>query len=164
MSYLLKSLAPGEVIVATFKLHWSMWIRFWIIVVLGLIAVVALGVAQVAVGSWAALAAAILTVLIAGYQWLSLRGIEQAVTNRRVVRKVGIVSRETTELRLASIETVDLRQSFWGRMFGYGNVEITGRGETAMVLDRIADPIEVKREIESAYSSHIETSGPAHTP
>lgn len=164
MSYLMKSLAPGEVIVATFKLHWSMWIRFWIIVVLGLIAVVALGVAQVAVGSWAALAAAILTVLIAGYQWLSLRGIEQAVTNRRVVRKVGIVSRETTELRLASIETVDLRQSFWGRMFGYGNVEITGRGETAMVLDRIADPIEVKREIESAYSSHIETSGPAHTP
>jgi len=58
---------------------------------------------------------------------------------------------------LASIETVDLRQSFWGRVFGYGNVEITGRGETAMVLDRIAHPIEVKREIESAYSSHIET-------
>jgi hypothetical protein len=26
-----------------------------------------------------------------------------------------------------------------------------------MVLDRIAHPIEVKREIESAYSSHIET-------
>jgi len=86
-----------------------------------------------------------------------VRGIEQAVTNRRVVRKFGIVSRDTTELRLASIETVDLRQSFWGRVFGYGNVEITGRGETAMVLDRIAHPIEVKREIESAYSSHIET-------
>ena len=154
MSYLQKSLAPGETIVAVFTLHWFMWIRFWIVIVLGIIAVVALLIAQIA---WGALAAAVLAVVIAGYQWLWLRGIEQAVTNRRVVRKFGIVSRDTTELRLASIETVDLRQSFWGRVFGYGNVEITGRGETAMVLDRIAHPIEVKREIESAYSSHIET-------
>ena len=164
MSYLLKSLTPGETIVATFKLHWSMWIRFWIVVVLGLIAVVALLVAQFAGAPWAVLAVAILTILIAGYQWLSLRGIEQAVTSQRVVRKAGIVSRETTELRLASIETVDLRQSFWGRMFGYGNVEITGRGETAMILDRIGHPIEVKRDIESAYSAHIDTSGPGRTP
>lgn len=153
-SYIQQSLAPGETIVAMFKLHWSMWIRFWIVIVLGIIAVAALLVARLA---WGALAAAVLAILIAGYQWLWLRGIEQAVTNRRVGRKVGIVSRNTTELRLASIETVDLRQSFWGRVFGYGDVEITGRGETAMMLDRIAHPIAVKRDIESAYSAHIET-------
>lgn len=163
MSYLLQSLAPGEVILAMFKLHWSMWIRFWIVVVLGLAAVVTFLVARVAWGAWAALAAAVLTILVAGYQWLWLRGIEQGVTNRRVVRKTGIVSRETTELRLASIETVDLRQSFWGRVFGYGNVEITGRGETAMVLDRVARPIDVKRDIESAYASHVEARGPDGT-
>lgn len=163
MSYLNQSLAPGESIVAVFKLHWSMWIRFWVVIVLGIIAVVALLVANVAWGQWAALGVAILTILVAGYQWLWLRGIEQAVTNRRVVRKVGIVSRETTELRLASIETVDLRQSFWGRVFGYGNVGITGRGESAMVLSRIAHPIEVKREIESAYSAHVDTQQPSGT-
>ena len=154
MSYLQKSLAPGETIVAVFQLHWSMWIRFWVVIALGIIAVAALLVAQLA---WGALAATVLALLIAGYQWLWLHGIEQAVTNRRVVRKFGIVSRDTTELRLASIETVDLRQSFWGRVFGYGDVEITGRGETAMTLDRIAHPIEVKRDIESAYSEHVES-------
>lgn len=153
MSYLRDSLAPGETIVAVFKLHWFMWIRLWSVIVLGAIAAVALLVAQLA---WAALGVAVLAILIAGYQWLWLRAIEQGVTNRRVVRKTGIVSRATTELRLASIETVDLRQSFWGRIFGYGNVEITGRGETAMILDRIARPVEVKREIESAYAAHIE--------
>lgn len=153
MSYLQRSLAPGETIVARFKLHWFMWIRFWLVIALGIIAVIALLIAQL---PWGALAAAILAIVIAAYQWLWLRGIEQAVTNRRVVRKIGIVSRNTTELRLASIETVDLRQTFWGRVFGYGDVEITGRGETAMRLDRIAHPIEVKREIESAYSAHIE--------
>lgn len=164
MSYLMESLAPGESIVATFKLHWSIWLRLWMVIVLGTIAVIALLVAQVDYAAWAALAAAILTILVAAYQWLWLRGIEQGVTNRRVVRKIGIVSRETTELRLGSIETVDLRQSFWGRVLGYGNIEITGRGETAMILDRIADPIVVKREIESAYSTHIETQGPSVTP
>ena len=159
MSYLQESLAPGEAVVATFKLHWFMWIRLWGVIVLGAVAVAALVVAPMA---WAALVVAVLAILIAGYQWLWLRGIEQGVTNRRVVRKTGIVSRTTTELRLASIETVDLRQSFWGRVFGYGNVEITGRGETAMILDRIARPVEVKRAIESAYAAHIE-SQPAGT-
>jgi len=156
MSYLQQSLAPGETIVARFRLHWFMWLRFWVVIALGIIAVVALLIAQI---PWGALAAVVLAIVIAGYQWLWLRGIEQAVTNRRVVRKIGIVSRNTTELRLASIETVDLRQTFWGRVFGYGDIEITGRGETAMVLDRIAHPIDVKREIESAYSAHIETPG-----
>lgn len=160
MSYLQQSLAPGETIVAVFRLHWFMWIRFWIVIVLGIIAVVALLIAGI---PWGALAAAILAILIAGYQWLWLRGIEQAVTNRRVVHKTGIVSRNTTELRLGSIETVDLRQTFWGRVFGYGDVEITGRGETAMMLDRIARPIDVKREIESAYSAHIESPQPGPT-
>ncbi|HEY9112486.1 MAG TPA: PH domain-containing protein [Rhodanobacteraceae bacterium] len=157
MSYLQQSLAPGETLVARFKLHWFMWIRFWIVIALGIIAIVALLVAQI---PWGALAAAVLALLVAGHQWLWLRGIEQAVTNRRVVRKIGIVSRNTTELRLASIETVDLRQTFWGRVFGYGSVEITGRGETAMMLDRIARPIAVKRAIESAYSAHIEARPP----
>lgn len=157
MSYLKQSLAPGETIMAVFKLHWSMWIRFWVVIALGIVAIAALLVAQI---PWAALAAAIIATLIAGYQWLWLSAIEQGVTNRRVVRKTGIVSRTTTELRLASIETVDLHQTFWGRVFGFGNVEITGRGETAMVLERIARPIEVKRDIESAYSAHVETQRP----
>ena len=64
MSYLQKSLAPGETIVAVFKLHWFMWIRFWIVIALGIIAVVALLIAQLA---WAALAGAVLAVLIARY-------------------------------------------------------------------------------------------------
>lgn len=163
MSYLQDSLAPGEAIVARFKLHWSMWLRLWVVIALGIVAIVAFLIVQQPWSNWAALVAAIIAILIAGYEWLRLASIEQGVTNRRVVRKVGIVSRNTTELRLASIETVDLKQSGWGRMLGYGNVEITGRGETAMFLQRIADPVAVKREIESAYSSHVEATRPNAT-
>jgi len=153
MSYLQQSLAPGETIVAVFRLHWFMWIRFWVVIVLGIIAVVALIIAQI---PWAALAVGVLAVLIAGYQWLWLRAIEQGVTNRRVVRKTGIVSRVTEELRLASIETIDLHQTAWGRMFGFGDVVLTGRGESSMIFARLAHPLEAKRAIEGAYAAHVE--------
>lgn len=137
MSYLDESLAPGETIVARFSLHWT---AKWRLVVFLVLAIPTLGIA----------------LLGALYEWLRLRAIEQGVTNRRVVRKTGILSRETTELRLASIETIDLRQTTWGRLFGYGDVVLTGRGETAMIFSRLADPLDAKRAIESAYADNVE--------
>ncbi len=137
MSYLDESLAPGETIVARFSLHWT---AKWRLIVFLVLAIPTLGIA----------------LLGALYEWLRLRAIEQGVTNRRVVRKSGILSRETTELRLASIETIDLRQTTWGRLFGYGDVVLTGRGETAMIFSRLADPLDAKRAIESAYADNVE--------
>ncbi|MGN6312784.1 MAG: PH domain-containing protein [Rhodanobacteraceae bacterium] len=163
-SYIEQSLAPGEKIVATFRLHWLVWIRMWFVLALG--ATIAVGILWLGAAGfggasfagvwWLALGVAIVAMIIALYEWLGLRSIEQGVTNHRVIRKTGVVSRQSTELRLASIETVDLRQSFWGRIFRFGNVEITGRGETAMFLERLSDPIGVKRAIETAYSGYAE--------
>lgn len=163
-SYIEQSLAPGEKIVALFRLHWLVWLRMWFVLLVGvLVAVGILWIGGARFGGtslggvwWLALAVALVAAIIALYEWLTLRTIEQGVTNHRVIRKTGVVSRQSTELRLASIETVDLKQSFWGRIFRYGNVEITGRGETAMFLQRLADPIGVKRAIETAYSGYAE--------
>lgn len=137
MSYLDESLAPGETIVARFSLHWT---AKWRLIVFLVLAIPTLGIA----------------LLAALYEWLRLRAIEQGVTNRRVVRKTGILSRETTELRLASIETIDLRQTTWGRLLGYGDIVLTGRGETAMIFSRLAHPLDAKRAIESAYADNVE--------
>ncbi|MBS0431882.1 MAG: PH domain-containing protein [Proteobacteria bacterium] len=164
MSYIEQSLAPGEKIIATFRLHWLAWLRMWVVLLLGAIIVAALLSLDLssAEGSgggygWAALIVALVTLAIALYAWLVLRSIEQGVTNHRVIRKTGVVSRHSTELRLASIETVDLKQSFWGRVLGYADIEITGRGETAMLLERLGDPIGVKRAIETAYSQYADS-------
>ena len=139
MAYLDESLAAGETIVARFNLHWT---AKWRLIVFLLLAIPTLGIA----------------LLPAIYEWIRLRSIEQGVTNRRVVRKTGIVSRQTEELRLASIETIDLHQSAWGRLFGYGNVVLTGRGETAMVFQRLAEPLHAKRAIEGAYAANVEAA------
>jgi hypothetical protein len=142
MAYLDESLAPGESIVARFDLHWT---AKWRLYVYLLLAIPTLGIA----------------LLAAVYEWLRLRSIEMGVTNRRVVRKTGIVSRETAELRLASIETIDLRQTTWGRVLGYGDVVLTGRGESAMVFQRLARPLDAKRAIEGAYAANVESTRPA---
>lgn len=137
MSYLDESLAPGEVIAGRFELHWT---AKWRLILFLLLAIPTLGLA----------------LLAALYEWIRLRSIEQGVTNRRVVRKTGIVSRRTEELRLASIETIDLRQSAWGRLLGFGDVILTGRGESAMIFSRLAEPLDAKRAIEGAYAAHVE--------
>ena len=139
MAYLDESLAPGESIVGRFALHWT---AKWRLIVYLVLAIPTLGIA----------------LLAALYEWIRLRSIEMGVTNRRVVRKTGIVSRQTEELRLASIETIDLRQSAWGRMLGYGDVVLTGRGESAMIFSRLASPLEAKRAIESAYAANVENA------
>ena len=137
MAYLDESLAAGEVIVARFELHWT---AKWRLIVFLVLAIPTLGLALFA----------------ALYEWLRLRAIEMGVTDRRVVRKTGIVSRNTEELRLASIETIDLHQSMWGRMLGYGDVVLTGRGESSMIFARLAAPLEAKRAVEGAYSANVE--------
>ena len=169
MSYIEQSLAAGEEVVAMCRLHWFVWLRVWLALLLGAIVVSCVLVAGTRVGGspgsagWMALAVAVIVLVVVLYQAMILRAIEQGVTNHRVIRKTGLVSRQSTELRLASIETVDLKQTFWGRVFRYANIEITGRGETAMFLQRLADPMGVKRAIETAYSQNVEGArmGPA---
>lgn len=129
-AYIRASLSRGESVEAVFRLHWFAWIPVWL---------------------WAfgALLTAGLLAPIAIYMWLSLRALEQGVTNKRVIIKRGIISRHTEEMKLGSIETVELSQDVLGRIFGFGNVRITGRGVSDMVLRQVDDPLDIKRRIES---------------
>lgn len=130
MSYIEESLSSGEVIHKVFQLHWFAKVPMYCWLALGL---VTFG----------------LTWLIALYEYFRLRSIEQGVTNKRVILKTGIISRHTEEMKLSSIETVEIEQSIWGRMFGYGTVKLTGRGISDVKFRNIDDPMHVKREIES---------------
>jgi len=124
MSYIQDSLSEGEKIVRVFRQHWvtRIWLVIWILL--------------------------IVTIPIAIYEWLRLRTIEHGVTNKRVIYKRGIVSRHTEEMKLGSIETVEIDQGVWGRILGFGDVKVTGRGISDVLLRTIDDPMEVKRQIE----------------
>ncbi|MFM7067808.1 MAG: PH domain-containing protein [Gammaproteobacteria bacterium] len=124
MSYLDESLSSGEEVVAVFERHW---------------------VTLLPIIGWAVL---VVTLPVSIYQYLQWRFLEQAVTNRRLVHKEGIISRRTAEMKLSAIETIDMDQSILGRILGYGHVRITGRGMSAVVLRAVKDPVAVKRTIE----------------
>ena len=124
MSYIQESLSDGEKIVRVFRQHWvtRIWLVIWILL--------------------------IITLPIALYEWLRLRAIEHGVTNKRVIFKQGIISRHTEEMKLGSIETVVIDQGVWGRILGFGDIRVTGKGISDVTFRRIDDPMEVKRQIE----------------
>ena len=141
MSYIEESLSTGEKVEALFRLHWVAWLPTAAWLVLGL---VSFG----------------LTWLIALYTWLRLRFLEQGVTNKRVILKTGIIGRHTEEMKLSSIETVEIRQGIWGRMLGFGTVQITGRGISDIAFRYLDDPLAAKRQIESV-SMPMDAAGDA---
>ena len=124
MSYIEDSLSAEEKVVAVFKQHWvtRLWLVLWILL--------------------------LITIPIAIYEWLRLRTIEHGVTNKRVIYKHGIISRNTEEMKLGSIETVRIDQGVWGRILGFGDIRVTGKGISDVVFRRMDDPMEVKRRIE----------------
>ena len=129
MSYIEESLSTGEEIQALFILHW---------------------VAKLPMILWIVL---IITIPLALWEWLKLHFTEMGVTNKRVIFKTGIVSRHSEEIKLSSIETVEIEQGIMGRILGFGTVKVTGRGISDLVLTRINDPMDVKRRIESIKPS-----------
>ena len=124
MSYIEESLSAEEKIVAVFRQHWVTRLKLvlWILL--------------------------IITIPLAVYEWLRLRTIEHGVTNKRVIYKHGIISRNTEEMKLGSIETVRIDQGVWGRILGFGDIRVTGKGISDVVFRRMDDPMEVKRRIE----------------
>lgn len=130
MSYIQDSLSNTEQIRELFKLHWFTKVPMAIWVIL---AIPTLG----------------LTLLLAIWEWLKLRSIEQGVTNKRVILKRGIISRKSEEMKISSIETVEIIQGVIGRIFGFGTIKVTGRGISDLIFKNIDNPMDVKKKIES---------------
>ncbi len=74
---------------------------------------------------------------------------EYGLTNKRVIVKTGVIGRSTEELNLAKVETVELRQTILGRLFGFGDVVLSGTGNSTLVFKNASNPIEVKKAIDN---------------
>jgi len=77
---------------------------------------------------------------------------EFAVTNKRIIIKTGLISRKIVELNISKIESVNVRQSVMGRLFGYGALEFTGTGGTKEIFVNIAHPTEFKKKVQEIQS------------
>ena len=73
---------------------------------------------------------------------------EFAITNRRVIMKVGLVARRTLEMNLSKIESVNVDQGIFARLLGYGTVTVIGTGGTKETFAHISDPTEFRRQFQ----------------
>lgn len=67
------------------------------------------------------------------------------VTNRRVIQISGVFNKNVVDSSLEKVNDVKMSQSFFGRMFGYGDIEILTASELGVNLfHEIANPVEFK--------------------
>ena len=72
---------------------------------------------------------------------------EVAVTDRRVICKVGFIKRRTVEMHMDKVESVDVDQTILGRLLNYGDITIRGTGETMEKLRMIDHPLEFRNHV-----------------
>jgi uncharacterized membrane protein YdbT with pleckstrin-like domain len=84
--------------------------------------------------------------------WIKLRSTELAVTNKRVIAKFGFISRDTIEINLARIESVQVTQTVMGRMLDYGTIVFSGAGTPQATIPSIASPLEFRKAVVGAQS------------
>lgn len=162
MGYAERNLAPGEAILHRARYHWVFY-RFSIAV---LVLAAALGAASLYAGRAQAgdevgrplglLAAAFVVVALVAFLGLRVRAAldEFVVTNRRVIRKVGVFAREIQQAPLEKIQDITIEQGVFGRMLGYGTVIVETASEKGMlVFPAIAAP--------ESFRNHVWGQAPA---
>jgi len=158
LSYLDDHLLAGERIVYRAKLHWTIFLTSIVVVLLG----IGLGIVlQVVEPGYAYAGAALAGVglLLAIGPAIQYISSEFAVTDKRVLGKVGFIERESDETLLSKIEAIAVDQGVIGRILGFGTVTITGTGGTQEAFPRISEPLEFRRQIQSQIISLEERKG-----
>ena len=111
-----------------------------------------------------ALAGGAVALVLAGmvlFKWIILRSHDYVLTNRRVILEEGIFSRRSMDASLGKINNVEHRQTLWGRLLGYGDVEIDTASETGTTrFAGISQPLDFKREILGATEAYRQAGAP----
>jgi uncharacterized membrane protein YdbT with pleckstrin-like domain len=77
--------------------------------------------------------------------WVKQRSTELAVTNKRVITKFGFIQRDTVELNIQKVESVQVQQGIMGRMLDFGTIVIAGGGNPQAPVPGISDPMGFRR-------------------
>ena len=160
MSYLDDHLLPGERIVYRARLHWTIFLASIVVVLLGLALTIVLQMVEPAY-AFAGLALAGIGLLLAIGPAVRYVTSEFAVTDKRVLGKIGFIERESDETLLSKVEAIAVDQGIIGRMLGFGTVSITGTGGTQEVFSGISAPMEFRRQIQSQIIDQEERRGGA---
>lgn len=81
---------------------------------------------------------------------VTYRFTEYVITNKRYIKKYGFITRSSSGVLLNRIESVDVRQTLTGRLFGFGIVLVTGTGGGRDFAYNIPSPFEFRTKLQNA--------------
>ena len=155
MSYARNLLSRGEEIVFETRQHWlAVLAQVWLFAVLAILALAVL-IWQSTSARWQGtglLQIAALVVMLAALARIGLviwgwQNQEYLVTTRRIIKSEGVLNKAMTDSSLEKINDAHLTQSWLGRIFRYGHLDImTAADEPGAVEDfpMMADAIQFK--------------------
>jgi uncharacterized membrane protein YdbT with pleckstrin-like domain len=153
MAYVEEHLLPGERIKHRAHLHKIVYLGPATLSAALLIGAVAAFAQGYNLAGGIALAAAALPLLTA---YIPFATSEFAVTDKRVIIKVGWVQRRTLETMLGKVEGIGVEQTVLGRVLNFGTITVTGTGGTQERFTNIAAPLEFRRQVQAQVSASEE--------
>jgi uncharacterized membrane protein YdbT with pleckstrin-like domain len=164
VGYVENNLNPGEQVLYATQLHWIVLLRSIVVDAIFSGAGIALlvwasagkyterGEAQMI--GMVAVALILFGNLILAIAWVRRSATEMAVTNKRVIIKIGFLTKRTIELFLSKVESVEVEQTLPGRMLGYGSITVRGTGGTNEPFSHVANPLEFRRQVQHQIEEH----------
>jgi uncharacterized membrane protein YdbT with pleckstrin-like domain len=146
MGYVESNLLPNEHVTYRAKLHWIIYGLPAVVFAVAIL-VLALGGGVIAGGAIAAVGALLLIP-----PWIRSTTSDFAITNKRVLIKVGLVRRHSLELLLQKIEGIGVDQGIIGRILGYGTITVSGVGGTKEAFLMISNPLEFRRQVQAGLA------------
>ncbi len=144
--------STGETILREARMSWwALWPR----VVLGIVGLVVAAwglLRQDQAGYAVAAFGALMFLWFVGGAMARRGSMNVKLTTRYLVLRTGLVSRHTSTIMLNRVESLDVDQSLWQRMCGYGTLTIRGTGSEDLRLAGISDPVGFQAEARKAIN------------
>ena len=145
----MSNLLPGESLVIKAHPHWITFIRSLIVPAVLVIAVLWADFSNLLNGTnlpsnfraLLALAAFTLAGLWLIVVWIRWRSTAYTLTDQRIKIETGVFGRQEKVIPIDRVQDCTTRQSIFGRMLGYGRVEVDAAGaQGAEILDHLPSP------------------------
>jgi uncharacterized membrane protein YdbT with pleckstrin-like domain len=139
-------LLPGETLILEDHPHWVVIVKALVAPIILLIVAAVIDVTVTTSGishfrtivSLAAIAIAGLWLIVVWIRWQST---SYTLTNQRIKIESGVFGRQSKMIPIDRVQDCTTKQSLFGRMLGYGRVEVDAAGaQGAEVLDHLPNP------------------------
>jgi len=138
MSYVEENLIPGEKVLYQATIHWIIFIPGIIFVIIG-------GLFFLVTQNYLTLVLIPLGGLMLLKSYIQRKTTEFAVTSKRIIAKIGWVSRAAFDMSHNKIESILMEQTVTGRILNYGTLLVHGTGSGIEAIGNIEDPLTFRK-------------------